>query len=124
MPPKKKPSAKGAEVTEKELLAKAQAEIVALNRLLELKTYEVQKLCTFLWGEGVLLLQRVWLAPRLSNKAALFESRQTKWSQHRQQVLRDHACSVGLAPTFYMQHAQSCHEAPAHRHGAPAAACV
>jgi hypothetical protein len=43
MPPKNKPSAKGAEATEKELLMKAQAEIVALNRLLELKTYEVQE---------------------------------------------------------------------------------
>lgn len=47
MPPKKKPSAKGAEVTDKELLTRAQAEIVALNRLLELKTYEVQQHARF-----------------------------------------------------------------------------
>lgn len=41
MPPKKKP-AKEAEVPDKELLQKAQADIVALRRLLELKTYEVR----------------------------------------------------------------------------------
>jgi hypothetical protein len=51
MPPKNKPSAKGAEATEKELLMKAQAEIVALNRLLELKTYEVQEPAR-VWGGG------------------------------------------------------------------------
>jgi hypothetical protein len=41
MPPKKKPAAKDADSAEKEQLQKATAEIVTLNRLLELKTYEV-----------------------------------------------------------------------------------
>jgi hypothetical protein len=41
MPPKKKASAKVPEVSEAELLKRAQAEITALTRLLELKTYEV-----------------------------------------------------------------------------------
>lgn len=53
MPPKKKPPAKkGGEVTEKELLAKAQAEIVALTRLLELKTYEVRASAVLLLVHG------------------------------------------------------------------------
>lgn len=42
MPPKKKAPAKmGQEADDKELLAKARAEVVALTCLLELKTYEV-----------------------------------------------------------------------------------
>lgn len=52
MPPKKKP-AKEAD-PDRELLQKAQADIVALRRLLELKTYEVRyrgtAFCSRLWG--------------------------------------------------------------------------
>lgn len=43
MPPKKKKASKDAEISDKELLQKAQAEITALTRLLELKTYEVRQ---------------------------------------------------------------------------------
>jgi hypothetical protein len=41
MPPKQKAAAKDADSADKEQLQKARAEITTLNRLLELKTYEV-----------------------------------------------------------------------------------
>ena len=42
MPPKKKSAAKDAEASDKDLLQKAQSEILSLRRLLEQKTFEVR----------------------------------------------------------------------------------